>query len=139
MVAVDDSLFVSVDRASIALSSKLPDVLLANGTVSAIEGHAIACHEDVTLQLDGTAFLQVLHRVEPEPARQWAVPVHGGAQDGITLLVIDPRKGTWDALVVATDLELLTNPVEVALTVGDDTGGESLGMITTRGLWTYRR
>ena len=58
VVAVDDTLFVSVDRAAVKPSSRGLRVPVVTGMLRAIEGRNLACGEDVTLSLNGSAVVQ---------------------------------------------------------------------------------
>ena len=60
-------------------------------------------------------------------------------ENGIGRLEVDLGKGTWNAQVVRRDLERVTNPVDIGLTIGDDTGTESLRFTTSGAVWTYTR
>ena len=60
-------------------------------------------------------------------------------ESAIGRLELDLENGTWNAEIVRRDLERLTNPVELALAIGDDAGGETLVFRETRAVWTYVR
>jgi CSLREA domain-containing protein len=139
VVAVDDTLFVSVDKAVITRSSKLPDVAAFTGRLRVIAGRTVACGDDVTLTLDGATVAQKL------PGRQFTRQSDkrcvfvAKTENGIGRLELDLGKGTWNAQVIRRDLERLTNPVDVGLRIGDDEGTETLKLRASGAVWTYVR
>jgi CSLREA domain-containing protein len=137
--AVDDTLFVSVDRATITRSSRLPDIALLTGVLRPVAGRAVACGEDVTLTLDGSTVAQRVPGTRFVRQKNNRCVFVAKVENGIGRLELDLGKGTWNAQVVRRDLERLTNPIEASLTIGDDTGAETLGFRETKAVWTYVR
>jgi len=56
---------------------------------------------------------------------------------GTARLKLDLGRGAWNAKIVRRDLGQLTNPFGTS--IGDDSGGESLGFETTKSAWKYLR
>jgi PKD repeat protein len=137
VIALDDTLFVSVERARITRKSRQPDVALVVGTLRPVAGRSSACGEDVTVALGdvserigGAAFVR--------KSGNRCVFV-ASTENGVRRLELDLRKGAWKAEVVRRDLEQLPNPTRVGLALGDDEGAETISFHPRSTLWTYRR
>jgi hypothetical protein len=139
VVALDDTLFVSVDKAVVTRSSRLPDLAVLTGRVRAVEGRSIACGDDVTLTLDGSTVAQKAPGTKFVRQKGNRCVFVAKTSNGIGRFELDLGKGTWNAEVVRKDLEKLTSPVDVGLQIGDDDGSESLGFKTNGAIWTYVR
>ena len=139
VTAEGDTLFVSVDKAVLTRSSLLPDVFALSGYLRPIQGRSIACGDDITLNLNGSTVAQKVPGTKFTRQSGNRCVFVARTENGIGRLEIDLGKGTWNAQVVRRDLERLTNPVEVALTIGDDAGGESLRFTGIGAVWTYTR
>jgi PKD repeat protein len=139
IVALDDTLFVSVDKAVITRSAKLPDLAVVTGRLRAVQGARIACGDDVTLTLDGSTVAQKLPGTKFVRQSGNRCVFVAKTENGIGRFELDLGKGTWNAAVIRKDLEKLTNPVDVALTIGDDSGSETLKFKTSGAIWTYIR
>jgi hypothetical protein len=139
VVALDDTLFVSLDSAVITRSSKAPDVAALSGKLRAIAGGTIACGDDVTLTLDGGTVAQRVSGSRFNRLSGGRCSFVAKTEGGIGRFELNVSRGTWSAQVVRKDLERLTNPVEVGLTIGDDAGSESLRFRVAGQVWTYRR
>jgi antitoxin (DNA-binding transcriptional repressor) of toxin-antitoxin stability system len=139
VVALDDTLFVSVDKAVITRSPRLPDLAVLSGRVQAAGGRSVACGEDVTLTLGGAAVAQKVPGTRFQRQRGNRCVFVSTTQNGIGRLELDLGKGTWTAQVVRGDLERLSNPVEIGLRIGDDAGAETLAFRASRAIWTYAR
>jgi PKD repeat protein len=139
IVALDDTLFVSVDKAVITRSSKLPDVALLEGKLRPIAGGSVGCGDAVTLSMDGSTVAQRItgSRFNRESGGRCVFTAK--TDNGIGRLEFNVGKGTWNAQVVRKDLEKLTNPVEVGLAIGDDSGTETLRFRQAGAVWTYVR
>ena len=134
-----DTLFVSVDKAVITRSSKLPDLAVLTGRLRAVQGRNLACGEDVTLSLGGNAVAQKVPGTKFTRQSGNRCVFVAKTENGIGRLELDLGKGTWNAQVIRKDLEKLTNPVEVGLKIGDDAGSETLKFKTNGAIWTYIR
>jgi hypothetical protein len=139
VVATDDTLFVSVDKAVITRSSRLPDLGIFFGTLRPVAGRSIACGDDVALTLDGGRVAQRIPGTRFARQSGNRCVFVAKTDNGIGRLELDLAKGTWNAELVRRDLERLSNPVDVGLTIGDDAGSESIRFRTTNALWTYAR
>ncbi|HEY1315856.1 MAG TPA: PKD domain-containing protein [Gaiella sp.] len=139
VAVLDDTLFVSVDKAVITRSSKLPDLAVLSGRLRATLGRAVACGEDVTLTLGGATVAQKVPGTKFARQSGNRCVFVAKTENGIGRLELDLGKGTWNAQVIRRDLERLTNPVEVALRIGDDAGVESLKLRAMGAIWTYAR
>ncbi|MFN0153926.1 MAG: PKD domain-containing protein [Gaiella sp.] len=139
VVAVDDTLFVSVDTAVITRFSRLPDLAVLSGRLRPIEGRTIACGDDVTLSLGRTVVAQRVPGTRfVRQAGNRCVFVAKTTNE-IGRLELDLGKGTWNAQVIRPALERLTNPLEVGLKIGDDEGSETLRMTHSGSIWSYER
>jgi hypothetical protein len=139
VVALDDTLFVSVDKAVITRAAKLPDVAVLTGVLRPVAGRTIACGEDVTLTLDGATVAQRVPGTRFVRQKGNCSVFTARTENGIGRLELDLGKHTWNAQVIRRDLERLTNPVDVGLTIGDDAGSETLRFRQTKNVWTYAR
>jgi len=139
VVARDDTLFVSLDKAAITRSSKLPDLAVLSGHLRAIQGRSVACGDDVTLSLNGSTVAQKLPGTRFTRQSGNHCVFVAKTEGGIGRLELDLTKGTWTAEIVRRDLERLTNPVNVNLTIGNDNGSESLTFRKNGPVWTYAR
>ncbi len=139
VVPVADTLFVSVDKAVITRSSKLPDLAVLTGRLRAVQGRNFACGEDVTLSLGGNAVAQKVPGTKFTRQSGNRCVFVAKTENGIGRLELDLGKGTWNAQVIRKDLEKLTNPVEIGLKIGDDAGSETLKFKTNGAIWTYIR
>jgi PKD repeat protein len=139
VVALPDTLFVSVDKAVVTRSAKLPDTAVVAGRLRAVEGRSIACGDDVTLTLNGSVAAQRVPGTKFVRQSGTRCVFVAKTENGIGRLELDLAKGTWNAEIVRRDLERLTNPVEVGLAIGGDSGSESLTFRTNGAVWTYAR
>ncbi len=139
VVAVGDTLFVSVDKGVVTRSSRLPDVAVLIGRLRAIQGRNVACGEDVRLTLDGDLVAQRVAGTRFVRQSGNRCVFVAKTENGIGRLELDLGKGTWTAEIVRRDLERLTNPVEVGLEIGDDAGSETLRFRADGAIWTYAR
>ncbi len=139
IVALDDTLFVSVDGAVITRFSWLPDLALLSGRLEAVAGRSIACGDDLTLTLGDTTVAQRLPGTKFVPQRGNRCVFVAATTNGIGRFELDLGKGTWNAQVIRRDLERLTNPLNVGLTIGDDSGSETLDLRGRGAIWTYNR
>jgi hypothetical protein len=139
VVATDDTLFVSVDKAVVIRSAKLPDIAALNGRLRAVQGRGVACGEDVTLSLDGGAVAQRVPGTKFTRQSGNRCVFVAKTENGIGRLELDLGKGAWNAQVIRRDLERLTNPVDLGLRIGDDAGTESLQFRANGAVWTYAR
>jgi PKD repeat protein len=139
VVALDDTLFVSIDKAVITRSSKLPDIALVSGRLRAVEGRSIACGDDVTLSLDGATVAQRVPGTKFVRQSGNRCVFAAKTENGIGRLELDLGKGTWNAQIIRRDLEKLTNPVIVGLAIGNDSGSEELRFRIVGPVWTYSR
>jgi PKD repeat protein len=139
VVALPDTLFVSVDKAVVTRSSKLPDLAVLSGRLRAVQGRSVACGEDVTLSLGGSTVAQKVPGTRFSRQSGNRCVFVAKTENGIGRLELDLGKGTWNAQVIRRDLERLTNPVEVALRIGDDAGSELLPFRGNGAIWTYVR
>lgn len=138
VVAADDTLFVSVERA-VAIRGARPgrDALALDGTFTPIPGAQARCREEVRLTfgefaetIPGGRFLRLGHD------RCFHARLHGA---GVRAVLIDFRRGTWQAVVERVTLGGLAAPVEVSLGIGDDEGLERIFATTFGPLMIYDR
>jgi hypothetical protein len=140
VVALEDTLFVSVDRATIDFRQKPgSDLARFSGTFALAGGAAAGCGENVAFSLDGGVFAQLVPGSLFDRRRGCVYRRPRSAPGGIELIKLDFATGTWTVELKGVDLDALTNPVDVTLSIGGDQGSESLLMRRQPNRWDYRR
>lgn len=138
VVALDDTLFVSVDRATITRGGG-PAVLRIAGTAEAIPGRNIACGDSVGLTINGTLVAARAEGARFQRAAPGRCAYSAAGRGGLERFELDTRAGTWSAFLVHRGLGELAREVDVGLRIGDVSGSELLEFTTSKTTWTYVR
>jgi hypothetical protein len=140
VVALADTLFVSVERGSVAFKKmRASDGAQFSGTFTSAQGNGAGCGADVAFALDGAVFSQVVPGRLFEDDDDTCLYERERGSRGVEEIELDFAAGKWTVELSGVDLDALTNPVEVALAIGDGHGSESLLMREKKNRWDYRR
>jgi hypothetical protein len=140
VVALEGSLFVSVDRAEVRTGARPHGHrALFAGRLAAAGEAEFACGEDVVVNVGGV-FEETVAGTRFRVKQGGSVCLFSGGSRGVLSLALDLARGRIE-LVLGKRVSLagLANPAELALQVGDDSGSELLLMEERPGRWTYRR
>ena len=116
-----DTLVVELEEVAIDFAARTATL---GGTLALSEGVSVACGDDVVLSIGNSTFAGTIDGATFQALGSRCR--HESPGPGITSLEFDLAARSWHATLAAVDLSALTNPIDVSLEIGGDTGRDTV-------------